>query len=285
VAVSLIVDGLSEIAPDYDALVCDVWGVLHDGRRAHEGAVDALRRFRKACGPVVLLSNAPRPAAAVAEQFERLGVPENCYDAIVTSGAAAHDDLGRRAVGARLPILHIGPERDRGVFEDLAVDCVDAQHAQVALCTGLHDDETETPDDYREMLAHLAARHLTMLCANPDVLVQRGSTLVWCAGAIARIYEEMNGKVVYFGKPHLPVYDIALSRARDSASRDIRKPLAIGDGLQTDIKGANRAHIDALFIADGVHGEELGSVTAENLATLFEKAGVSAKASMAALVW
>ena len=280
-----ILAGLSEIAPDYDALICDVWGVLHNGQQARAPAVDALQRFRKTRGPVVLLSNAPRPISAVIEQFTRFGVPPDSYDAIVTSGAAAREDLKRRAESARLPMLHLGPERDRGVFEGLPIDCVDAAHAKVVLCTGLYDDDHETPDDYRQTLADLKARGLVMLCANPDIVVQRGTTLLYCAGAIARLYEDMGGEVVYYGKPHLPVYEMSLAKARAAAGRDIAKPLAIGDGLATDIKGANRAGMDALFIADGVHGEELGAVTAENLARIFAKAGVSARAAMQALVW
>lgn len=280
-----ILAGLSEIAPEYDALICDVWGVLHNGQQARAPAVDALQRFRKTRGPVVLLSNAPRPISAVIEQFTRFGVPPDSYDAIVTSGAAAREDLKRRAESARLPMLHLGPERDRGVFEGLPIDCVDAAHAKVVLCTGLYDDDHETPDDYRQTLADLKARGLVMLCANPDIVVQRGTTLLYCAGAIARLYEDMGGEVVYYGKPHLPVYEMSLAKARAAAGRDIAKPLAIGDGLATDIKGANRAGMDALFIADGVHGEELGAVTAENLARIFAKAGVSARAAMQALVW
>ncbi len=280
-----IIPGLSAIAPDYDALICDVWGVLHNGRAARAPAVDALQRFRKTRGPVVLLSNAPRPVSAVIEQFARFGVPPDCYDAIVTSGAAAHEDLKRRVAGERLALLHIGPERDRGVFEGLPIDCVDAARAKVVLCTGLYDDDHETPDDYRETLASLLQRGLTMLCANPDIVVQRGTTLVYCAGAIARVYEEMGGQVVYYGKPHLPVYEMSLARARAAAARDISRALAIGDGLGTDIRGANRAGMDALFIADGVHGEELGALTPENLARIFAKAGVWARAAMQALVW
>jgi HAD superfamily hydrolase (TIGR01459 family) len=280
-----IITGLSAIAPDYDAAVCDVWGVLHNGKHARAAAVDALQRFRKNHGPVVLLSNAPRPVSAVIQQFASLGVPPDCYDAIVTSGAATHDALAARAGKQRLALLHIGPERDRGVFEGLPIDCVDGARASLVLCTGLADDDNETPGDYRVTLAELRARNLVMLCANPDIVVQRGVSLVYCAGAIARVYEEMGGEVIYYGKPYLPVYEMTLARARQAAGREIARPLAIGDGLSTDILGANRAGLDALFIADGVHGEELGAVTAENLARLFAKAGVSARAAMPALVW
>ncbi|HEV2561029.1 MAG TPA: TIGR01459 family HAD-type hydrolase [Rhizomicrobium sp.] len=281
----IILNGLREIASDYDALICDVWGVLHNGKHARADAVDALQKFRKSRGPVVLLSNAPRPVSDLEKQFVHFGVPPDCYDAIMTSGVAARDDLERRAHGERLPILHIGPERDRGVFEGLPIDCVDAAHAKVVLCTGLYDDDHETPDDYRDTLNDLRARGFTMLCANPDIVVQRGSKLIYCAGAIAREYQKIGGEVVYYGKPHLPVYGMTLARAREAAGREILRPLAIGDGLETDIRGANAAGIDALFIADGVHGEEIGDVTPQSLAALFAKSGTSARAAMRALVW
>jgi HAD superfamily hydrolase (TIGR01459 family) len=280
-----ILAGLSEIASDYDALICDVWGVLHDGKHARRDAVEALQKFRATRGPVVLLSNAPRPVSDLQKQFVHYGVPPDCYDAIMTSGVAARDDLERRAHGMRFPILHIGPERDRGVFEGLPIDCGDAADAKIVLCTGLYDDDNETPDDYRGMLKDIRARGLAMLCANPDIVVQRGDKLIWCAGAIAREFEKLGGVVVYYGKPHLPVYAMTLAKAHAAAGREIRKPLAIGDGLATDIRGANAAGIDALFIADGVHGEEIGALTPESLAALFAKNRVSARAAMRTLVW
>ena len=280
-----ILRGLSEIADRYDALICDVWGVLHDGHMARQPAVEALRRFRATRGPVVLLSNAPRPVVDLLEQFARFGVPENCYDGIMTSGAAARADLEERAGEGRLAMFHLGPERDRGVFADLPVDCVDEAKAEIVLCTGLFDDDRETPEDYRDMLARLRARGLTMLCANPDIKVQRGQQLVYCAGAIAEAYEKIGGAVVYYGKPHLPIYDTTLALAARLAGRAILRPLAVGDGLATDIAGAGRAGIDALFIADGVHGEEIGDVTPESLARLFAQSGVSALAAMPRLMW
>ncbi len=203
----VILSGLHEIARDYDALVCDVWGVLHNGAHAHAPAVDALKRFRAEFGPVVLLSNAPRPVDALEEQFKKIGVPKDCYDAIMTSGVAARVDLAKRTEGGRLAIFHLGPERDRGVFDDLPIDCVEPDKARVVLCTGLFDDDHETPDDYRELLDALRNRGLTMLCANPDFVVQRGGQLVYCAGAIARAYEKTGGAVVYYGKPHTPIYE------------------------------------------------------------------------------
>jgi len=280
-----ILSGLHEIAHDYDALVCDVWGVIHNGTTVHARAVEALRRFRNSFGPVVLLSNAPRPVDALKEQFAKLGVPENCYDAIMTSGAATRADLAKRSEHGRLAIYHLGPERDRGVFEGLAVDCVAPDKASVVLCTGLFDDDRETPDDYRDRLQALYDRGLTMLCANPDIVVQRGGVLVYCAGAIARAYEDIGGDVVYYGKPHTAIYKPVLEAAQAAARREIVRPLAIGDGLETDIRGANNAGLDSLFIADGIHGEEIGDVTDASLARLFGKAQLSARAAMRALVW
>ena len=280
-----ILSGLHEIAHDYDALVCDVWGVIHNGTTVHARAVEALRSFRNSFGPVVLLSNAPRPVDALKEQFARLGVPKDCYDAIMTSGAASRADLVERTKGGRLAIYHLGPERDRGVFEGLDVVCVAPEEASVVLCTGLFDDDRETPDDYRELLQALYERGLTMLCANPDIVVQRGGVLVYCAGAIARAYETIGGDVIYYGKPHTPIYKPVLEAARAAARRDIVRPLAIGDGLETDIRGADNAGMDSLFIADGIHGEEIGDVTEASLARLFGKAQLTARAAMRTLVW
>jgi len=264
-----ILTGLHEIAAGHDALICDVWGVIHNGTRVHEPAVDALARFRESFGPVVLLSNAPRPVSALKEQFAALGVPENCYDAIVTSGVAARIDLAHRTEAGRLSIFHVGPKRDRGIFEGLPIDCVDAAKASVVLCTGLFDDDVETPADYRALLDDVKKRGLVLLCANPDIVVQR----------------ELGGEVVFYGKPYAPIYEVVRTEARRAAGRDIVRPLAIGDGLETDIRGANGVGIEALFIADGIHGEDIGDVTPAALARLYEKAGVFPKAAMRALVW
>jgi HAD superfamily hydrolase (TIGR01459 family) len=281
-----ILGGLHEIAAGHDALVCDVWGVLHNGVGAYAGAVDALVRFRDSFGPVVLLSNAPRPVSDLESQFAKLGVPKNCYDAIVTSGVAARDDLAARAAGAAVALYHLGPERDRGVFEGLPVDQVEKpEDANIVLCTGLFDDDTETPEDYRDLLRTLQSRGPTMLCANPDIVVQRGGKLVYCAGAIARAYEKIGGSVLYYGKPHAPIYGPVLRAAKLAAGREVARPLAVGDGLETDIRGANNVGMESLFIADGIHGEEIGDVTDASLARLFGKAGLSARAAMRVLVW
>ena len=273
-------DGLSQLTGRYDALICDVWGVLHDGVHAYRDSCDTLTRFRNEVGPVVLLSNAPRVLRDVKIQFERLGVPEECYDAIITSGMAARDDLARRAEAGSVALFHLGPERDRGVFEGLPVALTDLQHASVVLCTGLFNDDVETPDDYQATLEEMHDRNLSMLCANPDYLVQRGENLVYCAGALAKVYEQIGGHAIYYGKPYRPIYDLALSAAGAA-----RRPLAIGDGLNTDVRGANSAHIDALFIVKGVHAKECEPLTPAHLQSVFEGAGVSAIGSMRTLVW
>jgi HAD superfamily hydrolase (TIGR01459 family) len=276
-----IISGLHDIAPGHDALVCDVWGVLHNGDKALMPACDALKMFKENHGPVILLTNAPRPVSDVEELFvKKYGVPLDCYDAIVTSGVATRDDLANRAKSHRLAMLHLGPERDSGIFDGLNVETVDVNDAEIVLCSGLYDDDTETPADYVELLAKMKARKLPMICANPDWQVQRGGRLVYCAGAIANEYEKIGGEVVYYGKPKTAIYDYVRAGMKGA-----KNPLAIGDGMHTDIKGANAAGMDALFIADGVHGEDVTELTGRHMAELFARAGVHAKAAMRALVW
>lgn len=282
-----ILTGLSEIARNYDALLCDVWGVLHNGREPYREAVEALYRFRAACGPVVLLTNAPRPVVDVEGMFERVGVPLDCYDAILSSGALARDDIERRitACGHTLRVYHLGPDRDGGVLGGLDISRVAIAEADVVLCTGLNDDDTESADDYAGLFREMRARGLTMLCANPDIVVQRGEKLIWCAGALAEAYEKLGGSVIYYGKPHRPIYDASLILAAKTAGREIHRPLAIGDGADTDIKGANLVGIDALFVAQGIHATHLGELTAEGLAQLFVVPEAHPKAAMRSLVW
>jgi HAD superfamily hydrolase (TIGR01459 family) len=278
-----VLHGLSEIASNYDAAICDVWGVLHNGRESFPAAIDAMRRFRASRGPVVLLSNAPRPEEGVRAQFDRLSMPHDFYDAIVTSGGAARDDLRlRTASGHTLALFYLGPERDHPLFEGLNIRLTGVDDAQAVLCTGFYDDDTETPDDYRELLESFKARRLPFLCANPDIVVQRGDKLIYCAGAIARLYESMGGEAVYYGKPYAPVFRAALvqARARGKAAR----PLVIGDGLETDVLGANRLGLDVLFIAGGIHGTELNGAPGA-IAALLRESGVRAVAAMARLAW
>lgn len=281
-----IPSGLHDIADEYDALICDVWGVLHNGRAPFLAAADALRAFRERRGPVVLLSNAPRLVATLMKQFEHIGVPTDCFDAVVTSGVAARNELAARARGKTLAMFHLGPERDCDVFEGLpGIEKVAEDDAEIVLCTGLFDDDHETPQDYLERLAKLKERSLTMLCANPDMVVQRGGQLVYCAGALAKEYETIGGDVVYFGKPYPAIYDLTLETMRKTVGRTVTRVLAVGDGMATDLAGANAMGFDALFVAHGIHAAELGEMTHESLAQLFEKTGVRARAAMRELVW
>jgi HAD superfamily hydrolase (TIGR01459 family) len=295
-----LISGLSEIASGHDALICDVWGVLHDGTAVFPQAAEALARFRREHGPVIMLTNAPRVPAEVAAQCAAYGVPDGCYDSIVSSGGATRAELERRAADAKaragasdktgtLPLYYIGPDRDLPMIQGLDVVRTDIGEAQLALCIGLVDDMNETPDDYVDVLKAMKARGLTMLCANPDIRVLRGPRMVWCGGALARDYELLGGRVVYYGKPHAPVYEMALAEAARAAAASGRpapkKPLAIGDGLFTDVKGANTVGMDILFIADGIHGEEVEPYTQSHLADLFASNNVTAGAVSRALKW
>lgn len=253
-----LVAGLSGLASRYDLILCDIWGVLHNGLAAFAPASEALTRFRAAGGRVVLVSNAPRPGADVAAQLDRVAVPRTAWDAIVTSG-----DLTRTAVRERKGqvVHHLGPDRDRVIFKGLDVELGDADSADYIVCSGFHDDERETVEDYRPRLQNMQARDLWMICANPDLVVERGDRLVPCAGALAVAYEEIGGRVFYAGKPHRPVYEAALAVAakiRGGEAVPLDRVLAIGDAMRTDIAGAAGFGIHSLFVARGIHAAELG---------------------------
>lgn len=260
-----IIDALSDIGPSYDAILCDLWGCLHNGVEVFPEAVSALQGFRNSGGLVVLLTNSPRPKAQVIEQLDGLGAPRDCYDEIATSGDSAQAAMVRGVVGRR--VLHVGPDRDLPFFTELPEDLKVAEPIQrVALaeaegivCTGLYDDETEHPDDYRGTLLSAKARGLRLLCANPDVVVDRGETRLWCAGALAELYTEMGGDSLYFGKPHPPIYDLALRRL--AALRDVPRDriLAIGDGPGTDVSGALGEGLDCLFVSGGLAAAATGT--------------------------
>lgn len=259
-------DGLAQVAERYDLLLCDVWGVLHDGQKAHVPAGEALIRYRGLPGArprrVILVSNAPRPGDGVGRILDRFGVPREAYDAILTSGDLTRGLIAERP-GAR--IRHFGPERDLGIFKDLDLSLVPEAEADLVVCTGLFDDRSETADDYRDELMRLAARGLTLICANPDLVVESGNRLIPCAGLLAAAYAELGGAVIYAGKPHRPVYEAALAKAADLAGApvDPGRVMAIGDAIRTDIAGARGFGIASLLVARGIHAEELG-VSAEH---------------------
>ena len=249
------VSGLSEIAAPYRGLYCDIWGVMHNGVTAYPKAVDALRRFRALHGPVVLITNAPRPSGEVLAALERFKIPAGTWDAVVSSGDVTRDLLTRHG-GKK--VYHLGPRRDFPVLRGINVDLVGLADADLILCTGLFNDEGETPEDYRAMLEQARARSLEMICANPDRVVEVGDRLHYCAGALAEVYEAMGGPVTYAGKPHPPIYALAHEKLEAAAGQgvDNREILAIGDSIHTDLAGAAAMGLDALFVTGGIHDEE-----------------------------
>ena len=279
--------GLSGEAAHYRVILCDLWGVVHNGVRLYEAAVEALVRYRgdgdgsgTADGgrQVVLMSNAPRPSAKVREQLARLGLDERAYDEIVTSGDLTQEALVDGVYGGSCH--HIGPARDLGLFEGARVERVGCERADFILCTGFDDDEAQTPQDYRPRLEACLARDLIFVCANPDLIVERDGRLIPCAGQLAEFYQGLGGRVVYFGKPHDPIYHKAraLIGAEDMESEEI---LVIGDGLQTDIAGAQRQGFHALLITSGISRDIGGDAVAEAC----RRAGVMPQGWMSALAW
>jgi HAD superfamily hydrolase (TIGR01459 family) len=245
------------LAPRYDLLLCDIWGVLHDGLTAFPEAGAALQRYREGGGRVVLVSNAPRPGSSVAAQLDEMGVLRTAYDDIVTSG-----DLTRAKViehGADR-LHHIGPERDLPLFDGLPARFASLDDADYVVCTGLFDDEHETLADYDATLHRMRERRLSMVCANPDIVVERGHKLILCAGALAAAYEALGGETYAGGKPHRPIYQAAIAKGGEllGSTPEPSRVLAIGDAVRTDVAGARTFGLDALLIARGIHAAELG---------------------------
>lgn len=280
-----LLDRFSTIAPRYDVVLCDIWGVVHDGITAHAHACDALMRYRADGGVVVLITNAPRPAPWVVRQLDRLGVPGDAYDDVMTSGDLTREEVARRAGEA---VFHIGPQRDLTIFDGLDVRLASVEAATYVVCSGLFDEYKETPDDYRDLAAAMRSRGLLMMCANPDLVVERGTVRFYCAGAIADLYATIGGDVLYLGKPHQPIYDAALAKASQvrSAPAEPARTLAIGDSLRTDITGARALGIDGLFVAGGIHAHELGpGESREALGAIFAAAGVTPWSVTVRLAW
>ena len=246
---------LSAVADDYDILLCDVWGVIHNGRESWPTACTALADFNARGGHVVLISNSPRPSSDVVAQLDALGVPRDSWKAFVTSGDATRAELARRAPG---PAWIIGPDRDFVLYEGLNLTSAhDATDAAFLSVTGMIDDETETPQHYFEQLSEAAERDLELICANPDRIVQRGDKIIYCGGALADVYQSLGGRVTMAGKPFGPIYTLALAEAETLLGRpvDRSRVLCIGDGVITDVLGANQQALDCLFIAQGIHGD------------------------------
>ncbi len=273
------ISGLGQIADDYDAALVDIWGVIHNGREAHTDAVQALQRFREERGPVVLISNSPRPSVAIPAQFDEVGVPHDVYDAIVTSGDATIDELARRAPG---PAFKMGPARDDKLYEYLALNFAELEQAEFIACTGLFDDENETPDDYTKLLGQARTLNIPMVCANPDVRVKRGDKLIYCGGALAQAYEDMGGDVIFAGKPYEAIYRLSRAWLKELAGYELDRSrvLAIGDNIHTDLMGAQNQNYDALFVADGLSVGNSGAV-----ANVLEKHDIYAKYMLSTLSW
>lgn len=239
----------------YDVIFCDIWGVLHNGREAWPKASAILTRFREQGGKVVLVSNAPRPGALLPEWLAHWGVISTAWDEIVTSG-----DVTRRLIAERgaAPFLHIGPARDAPLLDGLGGRKVEIYEADYVICSGLYHDETETPADYADLLAQAHSRRLDMICANPDLVVERGDQMIYCAGALAQAYEQLGGRAFYAGKPHPPIYAEAQRVADQLCGQAIDKKriLAIGDAFMTDVAGASAYGVECLLIARGIHTDD-----------------------------
>ncbi|WP_181705932.1 TIGR01459 family HAD-type hydrolase [Chthonobacter rhizosphaerae] len=282
------VPGLSALAPRFDGIICDVWGVLHNGVIGYTAAGEALRRYRQETGNrVVLLTNAPRPAAEIEVILDRFSIPRDAYDAIVTSGDVCRTLL---AEGDARRAYHLGPDRDLPLFAGLDLALVPEADAEIVVCTGLFDDDTETPEDYRASLSRILARGLPFYCANPDIVVERGDRLIYCAGAIAQLYAEMGGKVIIVGKPHAPVYDVAIGTLIRLSGRPLPKEriLAIGDALPTDVKGAYGQGIGVLMVTAGIHAADFGPADQPDPALVAKRLaieGVAVTAAVPRLVW
>ena len=268
-----IIRSLADLTGRYDAVFCDLWGCLHNGQTAFPAAVAALQGFRATGGKVVLLTNAPRPKSSVIKQLDGLDVPRDAWDIVVTSGDAAQMGMLSGAVGRR--VHHIGALKDEAFFTDFAEDLaayaatqppiirVPLNEAEGIVCTGLRDDLTETPADYRAPLLLGKTLGLPMLCANPDIVVDMGDKRLYCAGALAQAYEELGGTALYFGKPHPPIYDLARRRLAEAGVPADPQILCIGDGISTDIQGGIGEGLDTLFISGGLEAERFGT-DAEN---------------------
>jgi HAD superfamily hydrolase (TIGR01459 family) len=285
--VTTFADRFSTLAAGYDVVLCDVWGVVHDGVAAFPEACDALARYRAGGGTVILITNAPRTGESVARQLDGFGVPRVAYDGVVSSG-----DVTREVVAHRRgqSLFHLGPQRDISIFSGLDVHFAPVESADYVVCSGPFNDEVETAEDYRDLLGIMRARSLFMVCGNPDVVVERGDKLVYCAGAIADLYASLGGEVLYAGKPHCPIYDNAMRKAESRRGSPIAlaRVLAIGDSLRTDLKGAAALGIDCLFVTAGIHAEELGgrdNPDPSALDRIFAAAGVWPKAVARKLKW
>jgi HAD superfamily hydrolase (TIGR01459 family) len=275
---------LRDLVGGVDVLLSDIWGVVHNGLVAFPEACEALRNFRAQGGTVILITNAPRPADSVQRQLRKLDVADETYDAIVSSG-----DLTRNFVAGHSgqKIFWVGPERDNSIYRGLDPLLAPLDEADYIVCTGLFDDETESAENYRAMLLKARERKLTLICANPDIVVERGNRLIYCAGAIAELYRELGGEVIFYGKPHRPIYEraIALAAERRGEAVSLNRVLAIGDSVRTDLAGAHGFGIDCLFVTRGIHADDFEGIDQLDPASVKQLFGHPPRALTRELRW
>lgn len=257
-----VIQSLSDISSRYDALFCDLWGCVHDGLRAFPAAVAALQAFRKGGGTVVLVTNAPRGWREVEKQLVRLGVPEDAWDAIATSGDSARAAMFAGVVGSN--VYYIGTDFDLSFFDPMEIvenpvpiKRVPLADAEGIVCTGPTDPHAD-PAVWRSDFLYAKTQGLKLLCANPDIVVDRGDVREWCAGALAKLYTEMGGESLYFGKPHPPIYDLARRRLMKIRPVEDSRILCVGDGIHTDVQGGLSEELDTLFITGGLAADKFG---------------------------
>jgi HAD superfamily hydrolase (TIGR01459 family) len=278
------VERLRDVVDGVEVVLSDIWGVVHNGLESFPEACAALHTYRQQGGVVILITNAPRPADSVQRQLRKLGVADETYDAIVSSG-----DLTRHFVADHpgKKLYWVGPERDSSIHRGLDPVMSELDDADYIICTGLFDDETESAEDYRPMLTKALARKVPLICANPDIVVERGDRLIYCAGAIAEFYRELGGEVVFYGKPHRPIYQraMALAAERRGHPAELRRVLAIGDSVRTDLAGAHGFGIDCLFVTRGIHSEDFEGIDQLDPASVKELFGHPPRALMRDLRW
>ena len=275
---------LRDLVDGVDVVLSDIWGVVHNGLVAFPEACEALHSFRSKGGTVILITNAPRPADSVQRQLRKFGVADATYDAIVSSG-----DLTRHFVGGHpgKKMFWLGPERDNSIYRGLDPVLAPLEQADYIVCTGLFDDEIEAAEDYRGMMLQARERKLPLICANPDIVVERGDRLIYCAGAIAELYRELGGEVIFYGKPHRPIYERALELAAERRGRPVELSgvLAIGDSVRTDLAGAHAFGVDCLFVTRGIHAEEFEGIDQLDPVSVKALFGHPPKALMRELRW
>src|SRR6201987_1592658 len=278
------VERLRDLVAGTDVVLSDIWGVVHNGLESFPEACEALHTYRSQGGTVILITNAPRPADSGQRQLRKLGVADDTYDAIVSSG-----DLTRHYVADHpgRKVYWLGPERDGGIYRGLDPVLAPLEEADYIVCTGLLDDETETAEDYRAMMLKARERGVPLICANPDIVVERGDRLIYCAGAIAELYRELGGDVIFYGKPHRPIYERAIQLAPKHGGHEIKldRVLAIGDSVRTDLAGAHGFGIDCLFVTRGIHADEFAGVDALDPASVKELFGHPPRALTRGLRW